>query len=229
MRRLLLILGLIGLAFANSPDGSCSEDTPCTSGCCSKGGYCGFGPSFCGSGNCTSTCDAVAECGQYAPAGQEGCPLNVCCSQFGCVYTGKLTEPGWLTRNRFCGTTSDFCGKGCQGSGCEDVKRPGCSSSGGTATKRTMGYYESWSYNRSCDSWSPATIDASAWTHLFYAFALIDPNTFKISQMNSFDTELYPQFTSLKQSNPSLKVFISVGGWDAGGKTLGCVSLIYTS
>ena len=133
-----------------------------------------------------------------------------------CFTSKSVSRP--LTECRFCGTTSEFCGEGCQGTGCQDVKRPGCSSSGGTATKRTMGYYESWSYNRTCDSWSPETIDASAWTHLFYAFALIDTKSFKISQMNSFDTQLYTRFTSLKQANPSLKVFISVGGWDAGGE-----------
>lgn len=80
-----------------------------------------------------------------------------------------------------------------------------------------MGYYESWSYDRTCDAWAPETIDATAWTHLFYAFALIDSSTFKISQMNSFDIGLYTRFTALKQQNPSLKVFISVGGWSAGG------------
>lgn len=36
--------------------------------------------------------------------------------------------------------------------------------------------------------------------------------------MNSFDTQLYTRFTSLKTQNPALKVFISVGGWSAGGQ-----------
>ncbi len=36
--------------------------------------------------------------------------------------------------------------------------------------------------------------------------------------MNSFDTTLYPQVTGLKESSPGLKVFISIGGWDAGGR-----------
>jgi hypothetical protein len=42
-----------------------------------------FGPKFCGAGNCTSSCDAVAECGQYPPSNSTNCPLNVCCSQYG--------------------------------------------------------------------------------------------------------------------------------------------------
>lgn len=80
----------------------CSADLPCNQGCCSKEGYCGFGPDFCGDEVCVSACDAVAECGglfpscmrssslgeltyllEYALEGSEACPLNVCCSEFG--------------------------------------------------------------------------------------------------------------------------------------------------
>jgi chitinase len=35
--------------------------------------------------------------------------------------------------------------------------------------------------------------------------------------MNDFDAELYPRFTNLKSTTSGLKVFISVGGWAAGG------------
>jgi chitinase len=80
-----------------------------------------------------------------------------------------------------------------------------------------MGYYESWAYGRVCDAWAPSDIDATSWTHLNYAFALIDNTTWGMAQMNSFDTELYPLFTGLKAQNPALKVYISVGGWAAGG------------
>ncbi len=35
--------------------------------------------------------------------------------------------------------------------------------------------------------------------------------------MNSWDTAFYPRMTALKIMNPKLQIFISVGGWDAGG------------
>lgn len=85
-----------------------------------------------------------------------------------------------------------------------------------SATKRRIGYYESWSQTRLCDAWLPSDIDATRWTHLNYAFALIS-DKYQVAQMNDYDTTLYTQFTDLKSQNPALKVFISVGGWDAGG------------
>ena len=36
--------------------------------------------------------------------------------------------------------------------------------------------------------------------------------------MNFFDIDFYKEFIALKKKKPSLKCFISIGGWDAGGK-----------
>lgn len=58
------LLGLLGLLPVQALEsGTCSADSPCYQGCCSKAGYCGFGPDFCGDDVCISDCDAVAECG----------------------------------------------------------------------------------------------------------------------------------------------------------------------
>ncbi|KAJ7616195.1 hypothetical protein DFH06DRAFT_111254 [Mycena polygramma] len=75
------------LSQSTLPVGSCTADIPCSNGACcnSKSGYCGFGDSFCktvaAGGPCTSNCDAKAQCGPNAPAGEEECPLKVCCSE----------------------------------------------------------------------------------------------------------------------------------------------------
>ena len=44
-------------------------------------------------GNCTSNCDAKAECGMYGKPGQQSCPLDVCCSKFGCVTPRAASTP----------------------------------------------------------------------------------------------------------------------------------------
>jgi chitinase len=59
----------------------------------------------------------------------------------------------------------------------------------------------------------PEEINAAAFTHLNYAFALIDPVTFSVAPMSLSDTNLYPRFTHLKSLNVGLKTFISIGGW----------------
>lgn len=52
-----------------------------------------------------------------------------------------------------------------------------------------------------------------AYTHLNFAFAFINPKTFEVAPMSEADTELYPRFTALKDSNPGLETWISIGGW----------------
>jgi chitinase len=123
-----------------------------------------------------------------------------------------LTNPN----HSFCGTTADFCEGKCQ-SNCDKPKNPSCSTAGGSADRRTIGYWESWSTTRPCDAWSISDIDANKWTHLNFAFALIDKTTFGVAQMAPTDVRQYIQLTDLKRENPSLKVFISIGGWSAGG------------
>ncbi|KAE8326142.1 hypothetical protein BDV39DRAFT_193873 [Aspergillus sergii] len=179
------------------PIGTCAPGTPCSNGaCCSKTGVCGFSPDQCGQDNCISNCDAKAECGQYAAAGHTTCPINVCCSKFG-----------------FCGTTEEFCGTGCQSGfgGCGPAVKPSCG--GQSATQRTIGYYEGWAATRVCDKRLPSDLDISGLTHINFAFAYFHPSSFEVLPMSEEDVALYPEFTALKQRKPSLKAWISIGGW----------------
>ncbi|KAH8820662.1 chitinase [Xylogone sp. PMI_703] len=191
----ILLLGFLSsFTLAQStpqdPDYTCSADKPCAVGCCDKFGICGMGPEFCSPENCVGSCDAKSECD---PAGwgptyalSEGCPLNVCCSSFG-----------------FCGTTEEFCGDAV-------VPNPSCS---GNTIKRNIGYYEGWSVTRACDVMEPESILASGYTHLNFAFASIDPNTFEVVPASTTDVALYSRLTGLKRLYPSLQVWISIGGW----------------
>lgn len=57
------------------------------------------------------------------------CPLNVCCSQYG-----------------FCGTTSEFCGTGCQ----SDCTQPSPDVPASSVQSRVVGYWEAWNSNSPC-------------------------------------------------------------------------------
>ncbi|KAK3691994.1 hypothetical protein B0T22DRAFT_474971 [Podospora appendiculata] len=105
----------------------------------------------------------------------------------------------------FCGTTEDFCGK-------EKVLQPSCSGKT-SASQRIIGYYEGWSSTRVCDGMFPEDLLALQYTHLNFAFALIDPITFAIAPMAGLDKQLWPRFTALKKQVPGLQTWISIGGW----------------
>ncbi|KAF2087339.1 glycoside hydrolase family 18 protein, partial [Saccharata proteae CBS 121410] len=112
-----------------------------------------------------------------------------------------------------------YCGSGCQnncGAVLTEFSNRTCQSST-SSDRRTIGYYSSDSSTRSCDSWLPEDIDPFAWTHINYAFAIIDSN-FSIAAANSYDEDFYRRTSNLKVRNPALKVYISVGGWGAGGE-----------
>ncbi|EJD36063.1 glycoside hydrolase, partial [Auricularia subglabra TFB-10046 SS5] len=72
---------------------------------------------------------------------------------------------------------------------------------------------QGWASKRACDAWYPLNIPSRGYTHLNFAFAVIDPKTYGVVPMDAGDAKLYTQFTNLKQSNPNLKTYISIGGW----------------
>lgn len=141
---------------------------------------------------CVNTCDAKSECdpgyGADGYATFAKCPLNVCCSKFG-----------------FCGIDQAHCGD-------TKVARPSCAASGQTIT-RVVGYYEGWAARRSCDAYTPENIPPGVYSHLNFAFAGIDPATFRVVPADPGDVALYSRLTKLKKFDPDLKVSIAIGGW----------------
>lgn len=91
------------------------------------------------------------------------------------------------------------------------MKAPSCS--GNSASQKIIGYYEGWSTTRSCGGLYPEDLLVGAYTHLYYSFAFIDPNSYAVAPMADNDKDLYPRFTGLKQYNPGLETWISIGGW----------------
>ncbi|RYP62498.1 hypothetical protein DL769_007277 [Monosporascus sp. CRB-8-3] len=180
-----------------APPTECSATKLCATGCCSKDGFCGTTEAHCGKGfcskeNCVAGCDAKTSCdpGGYGPefAEHSKCPLNVCRSKHG-----------------YCGLTEEFCGK-------KKVTRPSCSAKD-QPLRRVVGYYEGWATGRSCDQFKPSDIPDDVYTHINFAFASIDPNTFKVVPAAKGDPDLYRQLTQRKQIDPNLRVFIAIGSW----------------
>ncbi|KAH6871039.1 hypothetical protein B0T10DRAFT_417778 [Thelonectria olida] len=178
---------------------ACNKKKPCSNGaCCGKSGVCGYGPDYCGKG-CTSNCDAKAQCGKYAAKGETKCPLNVCCSEFG-----------------FCGTTSEFCNSKCQ-SNCGQPSVPS-GKSAHPVREKVIAYYEAWADRRSCRPFSPSQIPTSALTHVNFAFAYIDPDTFEVTTMDSkTPADLFQEVTAIKSMKSGLgdpvEVWVAIGGW----------------
>ncbi|KAJ6559056.1 putative class V chitinase [Mycena vulgaris] len=193
MRHSVVLIAWLALlcSLSAAQDFSCGPDKPCSIGCCGTSNVCGLGPTFCGPGNCTSSCDQKSDCdpgwgAEWSSA--EKCPLNVCCSKFG-----------------FCGTTSEFCGD-------QTVTEPSCLG-GSSSNQRTIGYYEGWSITRPCDQMYPENLPIGAYTHLNFAFAFVDPQSFAVAPMDDTQVDLYSRLTNLKNRSPGLKVWISIGGW----------------
>lgn len=59
----------------------------------------------------------------------------------------------------------------------------------------------------------PEQIPIGIYSHINFAFAIIDPKTFKIAPSSPDDVNLYKRLMLLKQRDPGLKVYIAVGGW----------------
>ncbi|KAJ9320821.1 CAZyme family GH18 [Paecilomyces variotii] len=148
------------------------------------------GPTYCSDGR-QSNCNATAECGQYASERRwKDLPLK--CSQYG-----------------FCGTTSEFCGTGCQ----SDCTQPSPDVPASSVQNRVVGYWEAWNSNSPCGTMSPGQIPATILTHLNVAFGSISAD-FDLTTMPDVSAAIYQNVGNLKSKNPDLNSIISVCGWD---------------
>ncbi|KAI0123328.1 oviduct-specific glycoprotein, partial [Xylariales sp. AK1849] len=131
------------------------DDAPCIDGSNDK--ICGYGPTYCGQGNCTSQCDAIAMCGQYSENADMPC---------------------------------------------------------GATPKRKIGYYQSWNQrDRKCNKVAPSQLNTDGYTHLFFSFASIDPNSYNVVPANPDDIQIMKEFTALSKDG-KLKTWIAIGGFD---------------
>jgi len=118
--------------------------------------------------------------------------------------------------------TNDYCSTGgpnpCQqGFGSCEVHAPiSCDPSANSALGRSIGYYQGSNvYQRICNQIPPDQIDVSSYTHLNWAFATIDPNTYQVLPATQQDAQLYPAFTNLQAtSKTGLRTWISMTGFD---------------
>lgn len=77
-----------------------------------------------------------------------------------------------------------------------------------------IGYYQSWNTrDRTCNRISPSQIKTEGYTHLFFSFASIDPDTYKVKPWVEEDMALMREFTQLKGKGRDLQPWIAVGGW----------------
>jgi chitinase len=74
-------------------------------------------------------------------------------------------------------------------------------------------HIEGWVNDRPCNVFWPEQIPVGLYTHINFAFATIDPKSFKIGPSSQSDLNLYKRIMLLTQKDPDLKVFIAVGGW----------------
>lgn len=56
----------------------------------------------------------------------------------------------------------------------------------------------------------PEDIPLGWYTHINFAFALVNPTTFRIDAMDSDTASLYKRVTALKKKDPNLQVWIGM-------------------
>ncbi|CAD6440131.1 60dafdfa-79c0-4a7e-a41f-828bff1d693c [Sclerotinia trifoliorum] len=193
MKAITALVGLSWLRWALADDIYCDANVPCAIGCCGvKSNVCGLGPNYCSVENCINSCDAKAECdpGGWASeyVNRTTCPPNVCCSEYG-----------------FCGTGDSFCET-------KTPTIPSCDVDSQSIT-RVIGYYASGGATRACDAMLPQSFPQGIYSHIYFAFGSINPDTFEVIPGADGDEALYTKLAALQTRDATQKFWLSIGGW----------------
>jgi chitinase len=65
----------------------------------------------------------------------------------------------------------------------------------------------------------PETLVAAGYTHINAAYPWIDPDNFTVAYTTGTDNDIWSRLTALKETNPGLQVWLSIGGWMMNGGT----------
>lgn len=86
-------------------------------------------------------------------------------------------------------------------------------------------HFTNWAqYRRGDGSFGPEDINTDLCTHILYSFAVLDPIELMMTESDAatdLENNFYKRVTALKKTKPSIKVLISLGGWEdsaAGSK-----------
>ncbi|MGD9566956.1 MAG: glycosyl hydrolase family 18 protein [Sedimentibacter sp.] len=83
------------------------------------------------------------------------------------------------------------------------------------SNSKIIGYYPAW---KSYSGFTPDKLDVTKLSHINYAFAYIgQDNKIKLGYPDK-DPENFKELNNFKNTNPDLKILISVGGWNWSGQ-----------
>jgi len=79
------------------------------------------------------------------------------------------------------------------------------------------GYFPNWAQYRVAPyTYTPENLSPiiSGMNYVLYGFGKFDPKTFQVEPVEPKDPDFYQQINQMKSQNPSLKLILSIGGWN---------------
>ncbi|ESP03805.1 hypothetical protein LOTGIDRAFT_230122 [Lottia gigantea] len=84
-------------------------------------------------------------------------------------------------------------------------------------------YYTNWSQHKS-PAFLPENINPGLCTHIFIAYDGINTSSLEIKGTEANDIEIFSRLVALKSNDPSLKLYLSIGGWQTGSSDFSSVA-----